>query len=127
MVVVDTSVVIDHLRRPPEESILIKLIEDNMEETFGISVVSVQELYVGRSTKDEAKERQLLSTLGSLEILSYNLEVAKLAGMIARDSKDLVDFADAAIAATTIAAGGKLFTLNKKHFKGILNLSLFNI
>lgn len=98
-----------------------------MEETFGISVVSVQELYVGRSTKDEAKERQLLSTLGSLEILSYNLEVAKLAGMIARDSKDLVDFADAAIAATTIAAGGKLFTLNKKHFKGILNLSLFNI
>lgn len=124
MVILDTSIIIDHLRRPPEESVLIQLFEHHTGETFGISVVTIQELYEGKSTRDERKEHHLLSTLGSLEILPYNTEVAKIAGKIARDVTHPIDFADAAIAATAITSGGALCTLNEKHFKNIPHLEL---
>ena len=127
MVILDTSVIIDHLRRPLEESILIKLFNDRPGESFGISVLSIQELYEGRSTRDEIKENHLLSTLGSLEILPYNTETAKIAGKIARDLKNPIDFATGAIAATVITSGGELFTLNEKHFKQIPNLNLYSL
>ncbi len=125
MVVLDTSVIVDHLRRPAEESILIKLLESNINQTFAISVVSIQELYEGESTKNEVKENHLLSTLSSLEILPYNTEVAKIAGKIARDLPNSIDFADAAIAATAINSASELVTLNEKHFKDIPSLDLF--
>lgn len=127
MVILDTSVIIDHLRKLPQESILIKLFEKYTDQTFGISVITVQELYEGESTRDEIKENHLLSTLGSLEVLPYNTEVAKLAGKIARDSKDPIDFADAAIAGTAITNEAELYTLNEKHFKDIPNLDLLQI
>lgn len=127
MVIVDTSVVIDHLRRPPQQSVLIKLFESNFKETFAVSVITIQELYEGKSTRDEVHENHLLSTLGRLEILQYNTDTARLAGRIARDSKNPVDFADAAIAATTVANGARLATLNQKHFKDIPELELMEL
>ncbi len=126
MVILDTSVIIDHLRQPAEESTLIKLFEKHVDQTFGLSVISVQELYEGKSTQDTAKESQLLSTLGLLEILPYNFETAKLAGKIARDAKESIELADAAIAATVIINEAELYTLNKKHFQPIPNLKLAN-
>lgn len=125
MVILDTSVIIDHLRRPPEESILINLLERNVGQTFATSVISIQELYEGESTKNEIKESHLLSTLGSLEILPYSTEVAKMAGKIARDLPNPIGFADAAIAATAINSASELVTLNEKHFKNIPTLDLF--
>jgi|SRR3990170_727368 len=127
MVILDTSVIIDHLRRPPKASFLIKLFESRPQQIFGVSVVAIQELYEGKSTKDEIKENHLLSILGTLEILPYNTEVAKLAGKIARDSAIPIDFADAAVAATAIISDGELFTLNEKHFKNIPDLELVRI
>ena len=124
MVVLDTSVIIDNLRKPVHESVLVKLFEKHPKEIFAVSVVSIQELYEGKSTKDETRENHLLSTLGSLTVLGYTTDVAKLAGKIARDLRTPIEFADVAIAATTIANGGELVTLNEKHFKGIANLDL---
>jgi len=125
MVVVDTSVIIDHLRQPPEKSKLIKLFESYPNENFGVSVISIQELYEGKSTKDLEKENHLLSTLSSFEILDYTMDVAKSAGLIARDLDKPLDLADAAIAATAILNGAKLSTLNKKDFQGIKDLEFF--
>jgi len=124
MVILDTSVIIDHLRRPAEESVLVKLYKKSTDQIFGISVVSVQELYEGKSTKDATKESQLLSVLGLLEVLPYNLEVAKLAGEIARDAKRPIELADAAIAATVILNEAELYTLNTKHFGVIPGLRM---
>ena len=91
-------------------------------EDCGLSLVSVQELYEGESTKKDEEERYLLSTLTQIEILPYTYDVAKLAGQIARDLGRPIDLADAAIAATAILNGAQLFTLNKKDFQGIKNL-----
>lgn len=124
MVVLDTSVIIDHLRQSPEKSKLIKLAKAHPKESLAVSVVTIQELYEGESTRDKQKEEHLLATTGSLEILTYSFEIAKRAGELARDLSHPIGLADAAIAATTIINGAQLYTLNKKDFEGIKNLEL---
>ena len=124
MVILDTSIIIDHLRRPPEQSHLLKLFRTYPDEVFAISVVTLQELYEGQSTKNEEREKNLLSLLASLEILPYSAEVAKLAGVIARDLGKPIDLADAAIAATTILSDARLATINTKDFQGIVDLKV---
>ncbi|MFH1601483.1 MAG: PIN domain-containing protein [Candidatus Shapirobacteria bacterium] len=127
MVVIDTSIVIDHLRQKTKiRSYLVKLVEKHPKNELAISVLSVQELYEGRSTRDVNQEKILLATISPLRILPYNYETAKMAGEIARDLAETIQFADAAIAATAIVNGGQLATLNKKDFQKIRDLDFFN-
>lgn len=126
MVILDTNIIIDHLRRSgARESVLEKLAKEPHQEALSISIISVQELYEGQSTLKEEKEKDLFATLSPLDLLSYTFEVARLAGEIARDRKTGIDLADAAIAATTIINNGQLLTLNKKDFQGIKDLEFF--
>ena len=113
------------MRRPADESILLKLFEQYPSETFALSVISVQELYEGFSTKNEKKESQMLSTISTLVIVPYTVDIATRAGKIARDSEALIDLADAAIAATCIQNDVPLYTLNTKHFRTIVGLQIF--
>lgn len=123
MVVLDTNIIIDHLRQTPGKETLLKSIaRKTQKEDLAVSVLSVQELYEGKSTRDEEKEAYLLATITPLRILPYTYEVAQLAGKIARDAKHPIEFPDAAIAATAITYGASLFTLNRQHFTGIPDL-----
>lgn len=125
MVILDTNVIIDHLRQPKtKESYLVKIAKQKPKETLAISIISIQELYEGKSTKDEEKEQYLLATICPLKILPYTYEVAQLAGEIARDLSRSIELADAAIAATVILNGSQLFTLNRKDFHGIKALEI---
>lgn len=125
MVIVDTNVIIDHLRQAPSKSKLIQVFKDYPEEKFGLALISLQELYAGTSTRKEAAEQGLLSTLAKIEILQFTYEIARLGGMIVRDLPRTIELADAAIAATAIINQAKLFTLDKKDFAGIDKLQLF--
>lgn len=127
MVIVDTSVIIDHLRRAAADSSLVKFFEANSDQRLAISVVTIQELYEGKSTRDEVKEGSLLAVLGLFEVLGYNAEIATEAGKIARDMVGEIDFADAVIAATAIMNKADVWTLNKKHFEGIPGIELYPI
>ena len=89
--------------------------------------ISLQELYEGKSTLQKEKEDYLLATITPLKILSYSYEIAQLAGEIACDREKPIEFADAAIAATAIVFGVQLFTLDRKDFKGIRDLELFEL
>ena len=91
-----------------------------------ISVITIQELYEGKSTLSESKLKEMLSVIAPLEILEYNREIAEIAGTVARDSKTTIEFADTAIAATCVFNDSKLFTLNTNHFKDIPDLELYN-
>ena len=128
MVVLDTNIIIEHLRLPKtKKSTLVKVAEKKPKEVLAISIVSVQELYEGKSTKNKRKEQALLATIAPLRILPYTYEVAQLAGEIARDLNQPIELADAAIAATTILNGGQLLTLDKKDFLGIRRLRILEI
>lgn len=123
MVILDTNIIIDHLRQSKKKkTILTGLVEKFSREELAISVISIQELFEGQSTKEEERESDLLETISSLKIFPYTFEVAKLAGEIARDFDREIDIADAAIAATAIIKGAQLATLNKKDFSGIKDL-----
>ena len=84
-----------------------------------MSVISIQELYIGKSTRGERAEQLLLATISPLKILPYTFEVAQLAGEIARDLERPIELADAAISATAIVNGCQLITLDKNDFRDI--------
>jgi len=126
VVVLDTNIIIDHLRlqSAKADSKLMHIARQKPKETLAISIISVQELYEGRSTKDGQKEQYLLATISPLKILPYSYDIAKLAGEIARDLERPIELADATIAATTILNGSSLMTSNTKDFVGIPRLQL---
>ena len=90
MVIIDTSVIIDHLRRGGI-SLLVKIEKQHPGETLAISAVTVQELYEGKSVEDDLKEKSMLAVLAGLKILPYTYSVAKEAGTINRKLKNPVD------------------------------------
>lgn len=124
MVVIGTNIIIDHLRlqKKQQDSELIKIARKMPKEVLALSIISVQELYEGQSTKDDHKEQYLLATISPLKILPYTYEIAQLAGEIARDLNRPIELADAAIAATAILNNAALLTDNKKDFSDIKNL-----
>lgn len=127
MVILDTSIIIDHLRQPYAKSYLRRLVEIHSKEILCLSVISIQELYEGRSTKNTDLEKELLATISPLKILPYTYDIAKYAGQILRDLSTPIEFADASIAATAITNSASLFTLNKKDFEKIKGLDLYKI
>jgi predicted nucleic acid-binding protein len=126
MVVLDTNIIIDHLRQStPKESLLMAITKKYTKDNLAISTITIQELYEGISAKQEENERFMLATIAPLKVLSYTYETAQLSGEIARDLDKPIEFADAAIAATTIVHGASLYTLNKKDFNVIRDLILY--
>lgn len=123
--ILDTNIIIDHLRKTDDQkSHLMKIVEDVNLDDLAISIISLQELYEGTSTKDKQKEKFLLDTIRPFKILPYSEDVAILAGKVARDLNRPIELADAAIAATAIIAKSPLRTLNKKDFINIEQLKL---
>lgn len=128
MVILDTSVIIDHLRlHDRKQTYLSHLIETVSREQLAVSVISIQELFRGMSTKNPDKLKVLVTLLASLNILPYTFEIAQRAGEIGRDLLQVIEFADAAIAATAIIHNAKLVTLNQKDFAEIPNLELYGL
>lgn len=124
VIILDTNVIIDHLRLKGQNSIQFNLINRHLDDSFSISTITIQELFVGTSTLRKSPLFLLNQTLSELDILAYTQAVAELAGKITRDYH--LTFADAAIAATAIQHDASLATLNAKDFAGIPHLKLFS-
>ena len=126
MIILDTNIIIDHLRiLGNKESYFVKLSKILPKDDLAISLVTIQELFQGKSTRDTEPEKNLIAVIEPLKILPYTYQIAKLAGQINRDVKNTIEFTDAAIAATAIVNKAKLFTLNKKDFHDISGLELW--
>lgn len=127
MVVIDTNIIIEHLRIQTKSHLDI-LAENFSSRDLYISMITIQELYQGKSTKDSKKKLQLDYTLAPFDILLYSYGTAKIAGELTRDLKDkYISFADAAIAATCIENQAELATLNIKDFKNVPDLELITL
>ncbi len=122
VIILDTNIIIDHLRLKGQDSIQFNLINSHLDDSFSISTITIQELFAGASTLHKSPLSLLNQTLSELDILTYTQKVAELAGKIARDYH--LTFADAAIAATAIQYEAYLATLNTKDFAGIPHLQL---
>ncbi len=123
-VVVDTSIIIDHLRQVKKPKTLLKATLEDKHTTFIISSDVIQELFAGQSSKTVEPKDEIRKILKSFHIIDVTPEIDELAGQIMKDTKPGIQFADAAIAATAIINSARLVTLDKKDFQGIKNLEL---
>ena len=123
-ILLDTSVVVDFLRRKDKENALLHPLLD--QELF-ISIITHTELFGGKSAWDNNKARdQLMEFIEGIIIIPLTEEISKQAGFI-RAYNYTRDTLDAIIAATAIQYDYKLITLNEKDFRKIPNLEIFNI
>jgi hypothetical protein len=113
-VLIDTDVVIDHLRGVAEAMECLLGIVDS-DEIPALSVVTVAEIEAGVREEERAAVESLL---GSFTLLEVDAPIALLAGGLRRiyGPTHGVLLPDAIIAATAVVHGRTLYTLNRKHY-----------
>ncbi len=115
MIVVDTSVLIDHLRGDERARSAISEALRKKERLHG-SVMTKVEVLAGMREEEEDRTRRLLDLLDWVPVTD---PIAERAGDLARaylPSHPGVDPIDYVIAATTEHLGAILWTRNSKHF-----------
>lgn len=121
-VLIDTSVLIGRFRREPKAMAALAKVEGR---TFVLCDAIVAEVLAGTRNKNDyaATKRELFD---KFHVLPFTLEVSLHFRRILDDvslGRD-IHFADQLIAATAMAHGVPVLTLNRKHFAGIKDLTL---
>jgi len=108
----DTNVIIDHLRGNPKAVAFL----NGLTTSPLTSVIVVAELFAG--VREGAERVQLERFLSALTVLPLSDDTAIHGGLLRRQygKSHNVGLADALIAATTQASNATLVTLNAKHF-----------
>ncbi|MDP8931388.1 MAG: type II toxin-antitoxin system VapC family toxin [Actinomycetota bacterium] len=114
-VLIDTSVLIDHLRGNPDARQALTMAADDGER-LAASVVTKVEVLAGMRPEEEAATRRLLDVLDWIPV---DDAIAEHAGQLANRylrSHPGVDPVDSIIAATADTLDAALWTRNLKHF-----------
>ena len=112
---VDTSVLVDHLRGVPRATDLLRGAVRQNIELCSVTIVRT-EILGGMRPKEE---RSTLHLLESLRWLDVTTEIADVAGAFVRryrKSHPTIDVVDYIIAGAARRTGALLMTLNVKHF-----------
>ena len=114
-VVVDTSVLIDHLRGDARAlSVLLERVHDG-DDLWGVAVTRTEVLVGMRDGEEEATD----CLLRHLHWLDVDVELTDIAGGLGRRylrSHPAVDTVDYLIAAAVQTLDARLLTLNVRHF-----------
>lgn len=120
-VVIDTSVAIDYLRRGDSKKTLYMTL--SRKEEFVMSLVTVAELYAGRSAQKEEKQKGLIEEmLRGVEVIIPSLDTAKEAGKLRAEYQ--LSLGDAFVAALALDLNVPLATLDVRDFKKIDGLKM---
>ena len=122
---IDTSVLIDHLRKLHKDKTVFYQLAFHCD--YIISSITEFEFFVGSTPRNHQFIEELLVML---PVLPFDSACVKVAAKIYRDLKaknQLISLPDIFIAATAIAHDLQLLTLNRKHFERIENLKLYKI
>lgn len=123
-VVIDTNIIIDYLRIDRKRKTLLREILQSSFQLM-ISVATLQELFIGQSTKNIKEEKKIKKLLSFFIIKNINPQIAETAGKFLRDNPGKLSFPDAKIAATAILEDAYLLTKNKKDFANIRGIKLY--
>lgn len=121
--VVDTGILIEHLRAKDKLSTTLYRILEGTE--IYISAVTIYELYMGATTNDKIADVRAITE--SFTVLPFTNAIAQKAAEIYHDLRlknQMIEFRDIFIAATCIVNGLPIVTLNKKQFKRIAGLKI---
>ncbi|MCL6638679.1 MAG: type II toxin-antitoxin system VapC family toxin [Firmicutes bacterium] len=123
----DTSVLIDHLREyKPATDFIETVFFSGVPVT--ISVVTELELYAGKSVENPAIEEAVIKLLDLFKVLPVTSNIARQAGRLLRRHRHQgLTPIDAIIAGTAIEHNANLITRNTKHFRMIKGILVFDI
>lgn len=124
-IVVDTSILIDHLRRGEVSKRIFDQLAQEKASLY-IPTIVMYELYSGKSTRVSSVQEEIQYLLGDIKRIELSEEIARTAGELLRDSKKRIDVADYIIAASALEIGGTVVTLNTKHFSQIPHLRIYD-
>ncbi|MCI0692351.1 type II toxin-antitoxin system VapC family toxin [candidate division KSB1 bacterium] len=119
---IDTSILIDHLRKTQKDKTVFYLLASQYDCL--ISAITEFEFSIGSTPSNRQFTEELLARL---PVLPFDSACVKSASQIYRDLKtknQLISLPDIFIAATAITYDLQLSTLNKKHFERVENLKL---
>lgn len=126
---IDTSILIDYVRGRSEALKELFRLQAQGKLELLISSVVVFEFYSGQSLEEKKTEEKINKILEKISVKDFTGEMAKLAAKINRENKLYGRLAanDLLIGASAIYFQAKLITKNKKDFKMIPNLELFDL
>ena len=122
---IDTSIIIEHLRKQNKQKSILYNIASNYE--LYTSTIVEFELYIG--TTDSQKRRDVQEILAWCTVLPLTSDIAQTAATIYQQLKaknQLIEIRDILIAATGLVDDLPLMTLNTKHFTRISALQLLS-
>lgn len=119
----DTSIIIDFLRRKDKrESLFYQISEDDLY----ISIISHTELFAGKSIWENKDARNMLSDVFSgIKIIPLTEDISEKAGYI-RAHNQSNSLIDSIIAATSIISDCSMVTLNTKDFEQIEGINFYS-
>lgn len=124
-ILIDTSIIIDFLRRKDKENTLFFQLLNKKQQVF-CSIITHTELYSVKSIwKSKHAKDTLTTTLSTVKVLPFSEELSQQAGKIR--ALENIPILDAIIAATVIYHHLSLATLNRKDFEKIKGIKLFPI
>ena len=121
-VVLDTDILIDHLRGFTKAKIFLALFD---EKSIGgmISTLTVMELLSGKSASEDIKRIKIEKLLSLFKTVDVTFSIAEKAGELRR--KYSTNPIDSIIAATAISYNLKLVTCNISHYQIIEGLTIW--
>ena len=123
-VVVDSSILIDHLRGGSSLLNFLKDIDSNA--SLYLPTIVLFELFAGQSTKDTSVRQKILRLTTKLQKIDLTENIAERAGQLYRDISDNLGAPDYIIAATSLEIGAEIVTLNNKHFAKIPGVRIYD-
>lgn len=125
MIQLDTSILIDYLRKTKKANTFFVELADRYE-FFSVSVVTKFEIYIGCTDIQKPFWDAIFENISVLPLDNGCIERAvKIQQELKKISKQ-IDFPDLLIAATALHNGLPLATLNTKHFSRIDNLEVIS-
>lgn len=124
-IVIDTSVLIDHLRGG---KVWKKIVDEIGGETgLFVPTIVLFELFSGESTKDLAVVEKIYGLLTNFQRIDLNEEISKQAGQLFCDAKKTLQVPDCIIAASALQVNATVLTLNQKHFEQIPGINVYHL
>lgn len=113
-IVVDTDILVNHLRGVKEARSFLKRIEKGEDEGL-FSTITEAELFSGKRMDAPSEQRRVSRLLSIMKRIQLDSKIARKSGEIRR--RHGVPLPDAIIAATAYYSKAKIATKNVKHFK----------
>ena len=123
-ILIDTSVIIDFLRKKDKRKTLLWKIR--ADHPCRLSVITLFELHAGATSEEKRADVEKIATW--IAPLDLDAAIAAQTAALYRELKTrnrAIEFRDLFIAATALRHGLQLATLNTKHFQRIKGLALF--